>query len=72
MPYISKVRRTSSVVVMALLATSRCVTTKAQAQELQPPEKHLNPGETAIILVDYQYPFTNPAGASYGKKTDAG
>jgi nicotinamidase-related amidase len=51
---------------MALLATSLFVTTKAQAQQLAPPETHLNPSETAIILIDYQYPFTNPAGASYG------
>jgi nicotinamidase-related amidase len=51
--------------VMILLATSLCVATEAQAQRLPPLETHLNPSETALILVDFQYPFTNPAGASY-------
>src|SRR6266849_1361142 len=66
MPYVSKIRSTSSAVVMVLLATLLCVATKAQAQELPPLETHLNPSETALILVDLQYPFTNPAGDSYG------
>ena len=66
MTYVSKTRRTSSTVVMALLATLLCVATRAQAQQLPPLETHLNPSETALILVDFQYPFTNPAGASYG------
>ena len=66
MPYVSKIRSTSSAVVMVLLATLLCVATKAQAQNLPPLETHLNPSETALILVDYQYPFTNPAGDSYG------
>src|SRR5712671_2111431 len=65
MPYVSKIRSTSSAVVMVLLATLLCVATKAQAQELPPLETHLNPSETALILVDFQYPFTNPAGDSY-------
>ncbi len=51
--------------VMMLLATSLCVATEAQAQNLPPLATHLNPSETALILVDYQYPFTNPAGDSY-------
>src|SRR5712672_492250 len=66
MPYVSKIRSTSSAVVMVLLATLLCVATKAQAQRLPPLETHLNPSETALILVDFQYPFTNPAGDSYG------
>ena len=66
MPYVSKIRSTSSAVVMVLLATLLCVATKAQAQNLPPLETHLNPSETALILVDFQYPFTNPAGDSYG------
>ncbi len=52
--------------VMMLLATSLCGATEAQAQNLPPVATHLNPSETALILVDYQYPFTNPAGDSYG------
>ncbi len=65
MPYVSKIRSTSSAVVMVLLATLLCVATEAQAQKLPPLETHLNPSETALILVDFQYPFTNPAGDSY-------
>ena len=52
--------------VMMVLATSLGVATEAQAQNLPPLATHLNPSETALILVDYQYPFTNPAGDSYG------
>ena len=66
MPYVSKIRSTSSAVVMVLLATLLGVATKAQAQKLPPLETHLNPSETALILVDFQYPFTNPAGDYYG------
>ena len=66
MPYVSKIRSTSSAVVMVLLATLVGVATKAQAQKLPPLETHLNPSETALILVDFQYPFTNPAGDYYG------
>jgi ureidoacrylate peracid hydrolase len=35
------------------------------AQGLPALDKVLNPAETALILVDFQYPFTNPAGANY-------
>ena len=65
MPYVSKIHsgsvRSVRAVMMVLLATLSCVATQAQAQKLPPLEKHLNPSETAIILVDFQYPFTNPA-----------
>ena len=37
----------------------------ANAQGLPPLAKQLNPAETALILVDFQYPFTNPDGANY-------
>lgn len=50
---------------MTLLMTLLGVATEARAQSLTPLETHLKPGETAIILVDFQYPFTNPAGDSY-------
>ena len=66
MPYVSKIRSISSAVVMVLLAILLSVATKAQAQKPPPLETHLNPSETALILVDFQYPFTNPAGDSYG------
>ncbi len=61
----AKICRASHAFVMMLLATSLCVATEAQAQNLPPLATHLNPSETALILVDYQYPFTNPAGDSY-------
>jgi nicotinamidase-related amidase len=35
------------------------------AQGLPPLAKTLKPGETALILVDFQYPFVNSAGANY-------
>jgi ureidoacrylate peracid hydrolase len=35
------------------------------AQGLPPLARELNPSETALILVDFQYPFTSPAGANY-------
>ena len=35
------------------------------AQGLPALAKDLNPAETALVLVDFQYPFTNPAGANY-------
>jgi nicotinamidase-related amidase len=38
---------------------------KAGAQGLPPLAKTLKPNETALILVDFQYPFTNPAGGNY-------
>jgi ureidoacrylate peracid hydrolase len=37
----------------------------ANAQGLPPLAKELNPAETALILVDFQYPFTNVDGANY-------
>jgi ureidoacrylate peracid hydrolase len=38
---------------------------KGDAQSLPPLARDLNPSETALILVDFQYPFTNTAGANY-------
>jgi ureidoacrylate peracid hydrolase len=47
---------------LALLVFARV---GAQAQGLPPLAHDLKPSETALILVDFQYPFTNPAGANY-------
>jgi ureidoacrylate peracid hydrolase len=66
MPYVTKSRSSRNAVVSVVLATLMCVSTIAQAQNLPPTETHLKPSETALILVDFQYPFTNPAGDSYG------
>jgi ureidoacrylate peracid hydrolase len=38
---------------------------KAEAQGLPPLAKTLKPSETALILVDFQYPFVNPNGGNY-------
>jgi len=69
MPYVSRILGASAQLVrtaiVTLLATSLFVATKAQAQGLPPLAKHLSPSETALILVDFQYPFTNPAGGNY-------
>jgi nicotinamidase-related amidase len=50
---------------VALLAAG-----SANAQSLPPLAKQLNPAETAIILVDFQYPFVNPEGANYHNVKD--
>jgi ureidoacrylate peracid hydrolase len=69
MPYVSKIHNAGvqlvRVVMMVLLATLPGVGAKAQPQRLPPLATHLNPSETAIILVDFQYPFTNPASSVY-------
>jgi ureidoacrylate peracid hydrolase len=66
MPYPWKIPSISRAVVMVLLAASLAAATHVQAQDLPDLETHLNPAETALILVDYQYPFTDPKGDSYG------
>jgi nicotinamidase-related amidase len=65
MPNDARIRSATRAVAMILLTTSPCVAAEAQTQKLPPLETHLNPSETALILVDFQYPFTNPAGDSY-------
>jgi nicotinamidase-related amidase len=55
----------SRTAVTMALTISLCVATEAHGQKLPPLETHLNPSETALILVDFQYPFTNSAGDSY-------
>jgi hypothetical protein len=37
----------------------------ANGQGLPPVAKELNPAQTALVLVDFQYPFTSPDGANY-------
>jgi nicotinamidase-related amidase len=49
----------------ALLALVLLCSANGYAQSLPPLAKELNPSETALILVDFQYPFTNSAGANY-------
>jgi ureidoacrylate peracid hydrolase len=43
---------------------------KAEAQGLPPLAKTLKPNETALILIDFQYPFVNSAGANYRSVKD--
>jgi ureidoacrylate peracid hydrolase len=50
---------------ICVLALSLLAVNKAHAQGVPPLAKTLKPAETALILVDYQYPFTNPAGGNY-------
>ena len=57
--------RLTRAAVVILLATFMFSATKAQSQGLPPLAKNLKPSETALILVDFQYPFTNPAGGNY-------
>jgi ureidoacrylate peracid hydrolase len=49
----------------ALLALVLLFSANGYAQSLPPLAKELNPSETALILVDFQFPFTNSAGANY-------
>lgn len=48
-----------------LLAIVLMASANGYAQGLPPLERELSPSETALILIDYQYPFTNPAGGNY-------
>jgi ureidoacrylate peracid hydrolase len=60
----------AAVASLALLGASA----SASAQGLPPLAKTLNPAETALILVDFQFPFTSPEGANNGavkKELDA-
>jgi len=57
--------RRSTFSVAALATFVLFGASNVNAQGLPPLDKVLNPAETALILVDFQYPFTNPAGANY-------
>ena len=48
----------AAIAAFALLGAS------ASAQGLPPLAKTLNPAETALVLIDFQYPFTSPEGAN--------
>ena len=54
---------------IAVAAAMACVTLlgtpNAMAQGLPPLAKELVPAQTALILIDFQYPFTNPDGGNY-------
>ncbi len=48
-----------------LAASLAFAATEGRAQSLPRLARDLNPSETALLLVDFQYPFTNPAGANH-------
>src|SRR5438445_8459091 len=50
----------AAIAALILLAAAN-----ANAQGLPPLAKELNPAQTALILVDFQYPFTSPDGANH-------
>jgi ureidoacrylate peracid hydrolase len=64
---ISEIRKPALMmrVAGALLALVLLPSVYGYAQGLPALAKELNPSETALILVDFQYPFTNSAGANY-------
>jgi ureidoacrylate peracid hydrolase len=65
---ISEIRKAAAVMMRvtgALLALVLLSSANGYAQSLPPLAKELNPSETALILVDFQFPFTNSAGANY-------
>jgi ureidoacrylate peracid hydrolase len=67
---ISEIRRQAASWVrtagLAILAIFLFVSTQGQAQVLPALERSLKPSETALILVDFQYPFTNSKGSLNG------
>jgi ureidoacrylate peracid hydrolase len=65
MPIVSNVSmRLTRFAALGLLAIAM-LAVKADAQGLPPLAKTLKPSETALILVDFQYPFVNPNGGNY-------
>jgi ureidoacrylate peracid hydrolase len=68
MPRVSNIHdaamRLARFTVIGLFAISM-LAVKAQAQGLPPLAKTLKPNETALILVDFQYPFVNSSGGNY-------
>jgi ureidoacrylate peracid hydrolase len=65
MPIVSNVSmRFTRFAALGLLAIAT-LAVKADAQGLPPLAKTLKPSETALILVDFQYPFVNPNGGNY-------
>jgi ureidoacrylate peracid hydrolase len=58
-------RAANSMLVLAAALAAVSFASSAGAQNLPPLAKTLSPAETALILVDFQYPFTNPAGGNY-------
>jgi len=67
MIHLSDIRKPAAQIVAAMLtvAVFLFASAQGQAQGLPPLERTLKPSETALILVDFQYPFTNPKGALY-------
>jgi ureidoacrylate peracid hydrolase len=65
MPIVSNISmRFTRFAALGLLAIAT-LAVKADAQGLPPLAKTLKPSETALILVDFQYPFVNPNGGNY-------
>jgi hypothetical protein len=60
MPIVSNITRFAALGLFAIAALA----VKADAQGLPPLAKTLKPSETALILVDFQYPFVNPNGGN--------
>ena len=54
-----------SVAAVAIACTALLGASSAMAQGLPPLAKELNPAQTALILIDFQYPFTNLDGANH-------
>src|SRR5271155_4908217 len=55
----------SAAVAAAIACTALIGAPSAMAQGLPPLAKELNPAQTALILIDFQYPFVNPDGANH-------
>jgi nicotinamidase-related amidase len=60
-PAASMMRIVGAVLLTALVLAPAT----SHSQNLPPLARNLSPSETALILVDFQYAFTNPAGGNY-------
>src|SRR5258707_12957261 len=62
---LSDLKRRSMLRAAAIASLILLGAANSNAQGLPPLAKELNPAQTALILVDFQYPFTSPDGANY-------
>ena len=61
----TRAARTTGLAGVLSLAMLLFAPASGSAQNLPPLARELNPAQTALILVDFQYPFTNPAGGNF-------
>ena len=63
--HVQTAARTTGLAGVLSLAMLLFAPASGSAQNLPPLARELNPAQTALILVDFQFPFTNPAGGNF-------